>query len=939
MSVLGLDISGAVVLIGLFIGLTYGLLAVGLVLVYKATRVINFAYGETGAFGALLCAKLTYDAGVPFVLSLLIALVVGAAIGALTELVVVRRLFHAPRLILLVATIGVAQLVYFGSLSLPEVTGGNTYPTALDRSAPFLGTIVRAQDFLALAVIPAVIAGLSVFLGRTPYGTAIRASADNPEAARLAQIGVKRVSTLVWTLSGALAVLTTVLFAPIANQFVGSGTQTLGPALLLRALAAAMIGRLDSLPRTFFGGVAIGLIEAVCNANFSSNTPGSFPNPTNLIFLVLILGLLLARSRKGSVGDAASGYSLIPKVPSVPDRLRDLWWVRHLNVILSGVGLLLALLVPLIVTRSGQLFPLTLVPIYAMIALSLTVLTGWAGQLSLGQFAFAGAGAFVTGALMDRGMPFAIAALYACVAGVLLALLLGIPALRIHGLFLAIVTLAFAVTAYSVLFQLPGLATTTNGSQVVPGEVLGVNLGEARTYYILCVVALAVVAVGVAHLRNSGIGRQLIAVRDNDRSSAAYTVSVSRAKLTAFAISGGIAAFAGALYGGLRVDFTVANFLPEESLRIVAITIVGGLGTVVGPILGAIYVVGLPYLFGNAPAAQFLSSSVGLLMLLLYFPTGLAGMAYNVRSGLLGRAAARLPESEPPPRPQAVSRTRPVRIAFERDGSAIPVAEPVLEARDITVRFGGRAALDRVSITAMPGEVVGLIGSNGAGKSTLMNVVSGFQRADGQVFLQGVDVTRLSADQRAKAGLGRAFQDARLFGDLTVTECVMVALEAQEASELVPSLIAFGPSRRAEDRKRAEAKELLAFLGLTRYGDSFVSSLSTGTRRIAELACLIALDAKVLLLDEPTAGIAQKEAEVFGPLLKRIQAELDATIVIIEHDMPLVMSVSDRIYCLGAGTVIAQGSPVEVADNPAVIASYLGTDERAIQRSGTPVST
>jgi ABC-type branched-subunit amino acid transport system ATPase component len=255
------------------------------------------------------------------------------------------------------------------------------------------------------------------------------------------------------------------------------------------------------------------------------------------------------------------------------------------------------------------------------------------------------------------------------------------------------------------------------------------------------------------------------------------------------------------------------------------------------------------------------------------------------------------------------------------------------------VRFDGRPILTGVDLTVARGETVGLIGANGAGKSTLMAVLSGHLAAGGgTVEVLGHDVTGLAAHRRARIGVGRIFQDARLFGDLTVTETIQVALEARQRSELLPSLLALPPSRRAERAKVSEAAEVIAFLGLGRYADHAIASLSTGSRRIVELACLVAQEAKVLLLDEPTAGVAQREAEAFAPLLASIRRELDASIVIIEHDIPLVSSMSDRLACLALGAVIAEGRPDEVRRDPAVIAAYLGTDERAIRRSGTLAS-
>jgi ABC-type branched-subunit amino acid transport system ATPase component len=241
--------------------------------------------------------------------------------------------------------------------------------------------------------------------------------------------------------------------------------------------------------------------------------------------------------------------------------------------------------------------------------------------------------------------------------------------------------------------------------------------------------------------------------------------------------------------------------------------------------------------------------------------------------------------------------------------------------------------VDRVAIVAHPGEVVGLIGTNGAGKSTLMNAIGGFAPAEGVVEMLGTDVSGHSASARARVGLGRTFQAARLFPELTVRETVQVALEARGRTGLLSTALFLPSSSRAERAMASDASDLIDFLGLGRYADGFVAELSTGTRRIVELAGLLALDAQILCLDEPTAGVAQRETEAFGPLLKQIQQELHATMIVIEHDMPMIMALSDRVYCLEAGQVIAEGSPDEVRNNPLVVASYLGTDTRAIDRS------
>jgi ABC-type branched-subunit amino acid transport system ATPase component len=314
----------------------------------------------------------------------------------------------------------------------------------------------------------------------------------------------------------------------------------------------------------------------------------------------------------------------------------------------------------------------------------------------------------------------------------------------------------------------------------------------------------------------------------------------------------------------------------------------------------------------------------------MYFPGGLMQIIYSGRDAVLAWADRRLSVREPVPAASARPAV-PTRATREIDA---PEAAAWLRVEDVRVHFGGINAVDGVSLSVQPGELVGIIGTNGAGKSTLMNAIGGFVPSTGTIEVLGHDVNGLRSHRRHQVGMGRGFQAARLYPELTVRETIMVALEARERSLVVPSITGLPPSPGRERRKRADALDLIDFVGLGAYAEQFVANLSTGTRRIVELSCLVAADAKLLLLDEPTGGVAQRETEAFGPLILSIREELGAAMVVIEHDMPLIMGISDRVYCLEAGHVIAEGDPGAVRDDPEVVASYLGTDERAIQRSG-----
>ncbi len=426
-------------------------------------------------------------------------------------------------------------------------------------------------------------------------------------------------------------------------------------------------------------------------------------------------------------------------------------------------------------------------------------------------------------------------------------------------------------------------------------------------------------------------------MRDNADSAAAATISPARAKLLAFALAGGIAGFAGAMLGGLlsTISFTEV-FTVSDSIQVLSIAVIGGIGSVAGPILGALWVVGLPSFWPDSSLIPLLTSSIGLLVLLMYFPGGLVQLWFSTRDALFAFVERKLPDQETAAKQTAVPDVR--RPAARRAASG-ERQEIALSGSNVSVSFGARMVVNDVSLTVHDGEVVGLIGTNGAGKTTLMNAIGGFVPADGLIMVGEHDVSGLSPARRARAGLGRTFQSARLYPDLSVRETVQVALEAQFRTGFAATASMLPRGFAVERRQHAEALSLIHFLGLGRYADRLTAELSTGTRRIVELACLLAVGARVLCLDEPTAGVAQREAEAFAPLIVRIREELGASVLIIEHDMPLIMSISDRVYCLEAGAVIVEGTPEELRNDAAVIASYLGTDDRAIERSGAAGAT
>jgi ABC-type branched-subunit amino acid transport system permease subunit len=574
--------------------LTYGVLAAGLVLVFRSSGVINFAHAETGALGAALLARMVTDGGVPWAVALPVALAVGAAVGAVVEVSVVRRLRAAPRVVLLVATLGVSQLLLVAQFSLPEAAqSGALFPVPFERTVELgAGIVLDASAFLALGLVPPPSSCSrcsrahadwpgGARRGRQPRGRRARRHLDGPLQLR-------------W--SGRSPALSRC--SPSCSRTACAHARLrhrprLGPGLL-----APRAGR---RPRRRFVRCPSRCGPSSC---WASSTPSRWstsraPRGSSTAGHVR-RGAAARALPRGARRAAARGATtpcklagLAPERP-VPMVLRDTWWAPRLGRIgWTALGAL-ALLVPLLGLDAGQLQAVSRVPLLAIVGLSLVVLTGWAGQLSLGQIAIYGLGAFTAAALVQRGVPFPAAVAEATVLGVVAALLIGLPALLVRGLFLAVTTLAFAVAASSGLFQAGLFVDDSRVAVLDPGTVLGLDLRDGSTYYYVCLAALVLCCGLVTALRRSGAGRAIIAVRANPARASSLTLSPAVVRLSAFAVSGGLAAFAGALFAGLQRSISYTQFPVFDSLVVVALVMIGGAGSAGGAVLGALWVYGVP---------------------------------------------------------------------------------------------------------------------------------------------------------------------------------------------------------------------------------------------------------------------------------------------------------------------------------------------------------
>jgi ABC-type branched-subunit amino acid transport system ATPase component/ABC-type branched-subunit amino acid transport system permease subunit len=1222
-----------IVLNGLVIGTLYALVAFGIILVYRANRVINFAQAGLGSLPALFALILMEKGTIPYWVAAIVTIVGAALIGGLVEVVIMRRFKDKPRLIVTVATIGVAQLMVLGEVWVPKWTTGNAFaPVTFDtpwQALSFKVTgFVFSGDYVAIVVVAiGMIAALGAFFRFTRTGIAMRAASENADRASLLGIPVSRISTLVWVLAAVCSAIAVFLRTPVLGLPIGTSVST---TLLLYALATAIVARMESFSTALLAGMAIGIVDQ--SAFVFSNKPDL---SIALMLPVILGGLLLRRNNLSRAMDTGiSSFRTLQEFRPIPLELRRLPEVRAARMGLACLLVALLVTLPFLigVTRAGLV---SLVVIYAIIGVSLVVLSGWTGQISLGHFAFAGIGAAVAGGLAaNHNIDFFVTLLAAGLVGALFALLIGIPALRINGLFLSAVTLAFAATVQNLILNSEYFPWLLPGSfQPVARPFLWARIDTRSdlAFYYVCLAFLGLAYLAARNLRSSRSGRVFVATRDNVRASQSYGVSAAGSRLAAFAFSGFVAALAGALFAYQIGSVGPSAFPLNLSVDVFIMAVIGGLTSLGGAIAGAIVYMSIRYFFPLLEPAvpqpwRFflnLADQIGIpsgaLFILNFMPGGLAEGFYGARDAALRRVAARraieVPSlladrrvEEPDSALNAVHASdhkhqamvvdkdailvcRGVDVAYDsvqvlfgvdlqvkrgevvallgtngagkstllkavsglvdtsagtitfagenishctpsraahlgivqvpggrgifptltvaehftlagwlikdrdqldsarekvldsfprlRDryhqlagnlsggeqqqlavgmafvarpemliidelslglaplvveqlldfvreinaggttvllveqsvNVALTVAgrayfmekgevryegaatdllergdivrsvflegagrkrtattaaaagngngrsavtssgrkvraknadsdselmEPVLLADQLSKSFGGIRAVDNVSLSVAPREILGLIGPNGAGKTSVFDLISGFTTPDhGRVVLIGDDVTRWSPDRRSRAGLGRSFQDARIFPSMTVAENIATSLERHLlVRDHLAASLGMPASREQEEDVAWTVADLIELMSLQAFRDKFVRELSTGSRRVVDLAMAIAHDPALLILDEPSSGIAQKETEALAPLLARIREETGCAMLIIEHDMPLVTEVSDRLMALELGKVIAQGLPKDVIRDPVVVSSYLGTDDKLIKRSG-----
>jgi ABC-type branched-subunit amino acid transport system ATPase component/ABC-type branched-subunit amino acid transport system permease subunit len=896
-------------LLGLGNGGTFAALALAIVLTYRSSGVINFATGAIALYAAYTYAAfregnlLVLIPGLPsrvdlgtslgFVPAALLTLVMTAVLGAILYLVVFRPLRDAPPLARAVASLGVLiiiQELMAIRLGTAPVSVASIFPSK--RWEIGGATVLSDRLYLAIAVVALTVA-ITALYRWTRFGLSTRAAAETQTGAYISGVSPDRVALLNWMISAAVAGAAGILIAPLAP--LTPLTYTL---FVIPALAAAVVGAFSTLVPTVLAGIAIGMFQSEASSLAAQHSWLPRTGASELVPLIVILVALLATGRAMPV----RGLLLRHPLGRAP-RPRGL-------TLPTVVGFLVGVLA-LLVTDGNWRAAVIGTFIAGVIALSLVVVTGYAGQVSLAQLALAGAGAFtLSGLTQSWHVPFPFAPILAALMATVIGVLVGLPALRLRGLTLGVVTLALAYAIEAVWFRNTQIVSTSGGVVTQPklfGLDLGVGTGKAFPRFgfgLLCLVVLVAVAWFVARLRTSKLGSAMLAVRANERSASGIGVNVVFVKVMSFAIASFIAGLGGSLLAYRRGVVTFDSFSTIGNLTLLSTAYLAGVTSVYGGVLAGILAAGGVVFYATDQWIDLgkwfpTISAVLVIVTVISNPEGLAAGGHALADRL---ARFRRPRraAEPVPEPETAGAVA-ASTTDEAEPSEPPERERVLDVEHLTVRYGGVVAVNDVSLQVDAGSVVGLIGPNGAGKTSVIDAITGFARADGTVRVLGRNVENERPHQRVRAGLARTFQSLELYDDLTVDENVGAA--AAGVGQAVT--------------------RALDLVGIAKLADRPAGELSQGERQLVSIARACAADPKLLLLDEPAAGLDTTETKWLGERIRTI-ASTGVGMLLVDHDVSLVLSVCDYIYVLDFGKVIAAGDPAAIRADRTVAAAYLG---------------
>ncbi|MFZ2175900.1 MAG: branched-chain amino acid ABC transporter permease/ATP-binding protein [Rhodococcus sp. (in: high G+C Gram-positive bacteria)] len=881
------------VIIGLVAGSIYGLAAVGLVLTYKTSGVFNLGHGALAALAAYSFYVLNVQLELSWPIAAFVTVcVVGPAVGLLLELLA-RRLQGAALPLQIAGVVGILLVVQAGTLLIFGAQEMRRVPSFLPKGRIEVGgTFIQYDDVLTFVIAVVATAGLWAFLRWTRTGIAMKAVVQNPELLELVGHSATRVRRWAWILGTVMASLSGVLLAPI---------MPLDPVqltlLVVAAYAAAAIGTFSNLPGTFAGGLVVGVLAALSTRWLTNGILASLPAalPFAILFVVLLFFPKKYLADKTAV-----------RIHPRPT------WKAPVRLQAMGGALVVAFLVTVPLFAGIHLVDWTVAVAMILVFGSLSLLVHTSGQVSLAQIGFMAVGAATFSHLLQgTGMSWPVALLLAGAVAVPIGAVLAVPAIRLGGLYLAIATFGFGIFLQQMFYTQDFMfGAASSGLEVRRPDTTIVDFASDTGYYYL-VLAIAVVSVAVVFTLERGrLGRLLTYIKQSPRAAEANGVPAAVTRVLIFCITAFLAAIGGALAASAQQSISADSYAPIISLTVFVIIVLNGPAVPWNAVLAAAAYTLIPSYFPSTEVGTYLQLLFGLSAIaLVVLPP--AQLPVRVTS-LVDRWFRRDDRTEP------ALRTEPVDVE--------PIEPVVLEVSKVGVTFGGVKALDGADIVCTPGRVTGLIGPNGAGKSTLFNAVTGLvTTSGGSVSFGGADLRGKSPSARARAGIGRTFQTVELFESMTVRDNVSVGAEGRTVR--LDPITHLRSSKTERDRIRSTTESALAACGLEDVADQHVMNLPTGTRRLVEVARCLAGGHTVLLLDEPSAGLDHNESARLGELIRRVVDERGIGVILVEHDVSLVLGVSDEVYVLEFGRVIFSGSAADARRSSVVQAAYLGTTE------------
>jgi ABC-type branched-subunit amino acid transport system ATPase component/branched-subunit amino acid ABC-type transport system permease component len=910
------------IVIGIATGAVYGLAGVGLVLAYKTSGIFNLAYGAIAALTVFVFYWLHDEHGWPWGLAAVVCvLVIGPAEGLLMELLG-RALERVGATLKVVATVGLLLIV----LGVGELWYGNNevnFPPFLPTSTiPILGVNI-GWDQITVTIISLIATGVLYWFFRSVrMGYAMRGVVDNPDLLSMTGENPIRVRRWAWIISMTFCSMAGLLLAPglSLNAVIIS-------TLVVYAFGAAAIGAFSSLPLTFLGGLLVGIAGSLAT-KYSGSITWLSGLPPAIPFIVLFLALCV--TPKAKLAERRVVTTLPVKKPWYAP-----WPVRGMTF---AIGFVVLCLIPNLVGDHLAIWASFLAD--AILLLSLGLLVRVSGQISLCHLAFAAVGAASFAHFTDSyHLPWLLALLLAMLVALPVGAIVAIPAIRLSGLFLALATLGFGILLQYLFYStnlMFGLTTSGIPAPRPDVSIFGLSLASDKGFYYVLLIAAVLSTAVIMVIQRSRMGRLLGALADSPLALETQGATTNVIKVLVFCLSAAFASLAGAL---IAVEFHYAvgaNYDPFLSLVYVALVVIAIGGEPWYALIAALGVSVIPGYFTSSNVTTYLQIFFGVLAAVYAaFESRAATVPLRVRQ-FLDRLGGRQPEEAVTT--EQLRRAVAAAAATEEDAarkddrlaSVTAVVEGGggtigLEARGLSVRFGGVHAVQNVTFAAPMGSITGLVGPNGAGKTTTFNACSGLVRpSEGEIMLHGRNVTSLGPAGRSRFGLGRSFQRVELFSSLTVRENVALGREASLAGANPARQLLSSTAQRATVRRAVD--DAMELTGIGPLADLQAGLLPTGQRRMVELARVLAGPFDLWLLDEPSSGLDASETRRFGEILRGAVADRGVGILLVEHDMALVRQVCQHIYVLDFGQLVFEGTGVEMLASPIVRNAYLGSE-------------